>query len=741
MSLSKKSKEYAIATPASRLPAPSGADPTYFLPKVEPNRLLGIVLRRGWIVIVMAMLGAVALYAFASKLPKTYRATGSVYVSSQAPVVLDIQAVAPEETRDLEQMRSVEQGMSASTLLMRVIEVNKLAEDPAFAPQGASEQTLLEKFSKRVQIGLRRGTRLIDLQVEDTDPARAKRLVESLVEEYEKWTNERQKTINQLANEGLAREEERLRARMEESAKKLQEFRQSHPVPGLEGTESGSPVRDALGTLSSQLTEATANRLRLESEFEAFSKFDSANPEALAGLESSERGTEVLAQIKAIQQKEAEFGRVKERYLHKHPVYKEVANEIQLMKANLAETVRAAGQSLEQRYSVAKENELKLSSEVAAARGNAVDVEGIREQFRSMTRDAEGDRTLHDSVALRLRETGLAASVPASVLRWEGSPMTPEKSSHGRQKLVFAAVGSFLGFFGGLVLLAGLELGDRKVRGPAAAARATGAPLLARLPQMSHSGDGMILLSDPSSAGAEAFRRLRAILAPPPDSATARTVLFASAKAGEGKSFCALNYATSLAMQGHRTLLLDADLRRPGLSRQHLAGVAEDSGLGGYLAGKIDPAEACFTTSLPNLYLLSSGPMRGDAAELLAGTRFPSLLEDAYRWFDRVVIDSSPVLNVSDMLAITRYADRTCLVVRDHGSDRRELKRAADLVRSAGGTLVGFIWNESVESSAGPFSADPGVPVNRPELSGSSTVGVRSAHSEDDGFAIVPTFA
>ena len=108
------------------------------------------------------------------------------------------------------------------------------------------------------------------------------------------------------------------------------------------------------------------------------------------------------------------------------------------------------------------------------------------------------------------------------------------------------------------------------MRDSAAAARATRAPLLAKLPQIEFSGDGMVLLSDPSSAGAEAFRRLRAILAPPPGG-TARTVLFASARAGEGKSFCALNYASSLAMQGHRTLLLDADLRRPGLSRQHLA--------------------------------------------------------------------------------------------------------------------------------------------------------------------------
>jgi capsular exopolysaccharide synthesis family protein len=732
-------KDYAIAPGASRLPAPAGAEPTVFLPKVEPGRLLGVIFRRGWIVLLLAVLGAAALYAFASRLPKIYRATGSVYVSSQAPLVLDIRAVAPEETRDLEQMRSVEQGLGASTLLMRVIDANRLAEDPAFAPPGASPQVLLETLSRRVNIELRRGTRIIDLVVEDTDPARAKQLVESLVTEYEKWTSERQTAITLQASEGLAREEMRLRERMDASARRIQEFREAHPVPGLEGSESGSPVRDALATLSTQLTEATAARLRLESEFEIYAKFDPAKPEALAGLASSERGTEVLAQVKAIQQKEADFARIKERYMFKHPVYKEIDNEITLMKANLAETVRAAGQSLEQRYRVAKENELKLSNEVEQARGNAVEVEGIRQEFRKITREAEADRTLHDSVALRLRETTLAASVPASVLRWEDSPLQPEKP-HGPRKIVFAAVGGFLGFLGGLALLVGIELSDSKVRGPAAAARATAAPLLATLPQVEHAGDGTLLTADPTSAGAEAFRHLRAVLAPPPGSSTARTVLFASARAGEGKSFCALNYATSLAMQGHRTLLLDADLRRPGLSSQHVAGAAEDSGLGGYLAGKIDPAEACFSTALPNLYMLSSGPIREDAAELLAGTRFPALLEDAYRWFDRVVIDSSPVLAVSDLLAIARYADRTCLVVRDGGSDCRELKRAAELIRSAGGNLVGFIWNESPAHGMNPASPGPGVPVNRAGISSSDPVGPSSAPLPQR-CEVVPRFA
>jgi polysaccharide biosynthesis transport protein len=706
---------------------------------MEPGRILAMLLRRSWMVALPVLLGAAALHWFAGTLPKKYTATGSVYVGSQAPVVLDIRAVAPEETRDLEQMRSVEQGMSASTLLMRVVRANGLDKDPSFAPAGGGEQALAATMAGRVSIALRRGTRIIDIAVEDTDPERARKLVESLVAEYEKWTTERQQAITLQANEGLAREEERLRERMEESGRKIQQFRETHPVPGLEGSDAGSPVRDALGTLTSQLTQATAERVRLEAEYEVYVKFDADKPEALAGIERTERGTEVLAQIRAIQQKEADFARVKERYLYKHPVYREVAKEISTLRSNLAETVKSAGQALEQRYRIAKDNETKLAAQVESARSLAVDAEGVREQFRAMSREADADRALHESVSKRLRETRLAASVPSSVLRWEDTPLTPELPS-GPRKLVFAAVGGFLGLLLGMVALVTAELSDRKVRDANAAIRATGTPLLATVPAIENPGDGMVLMTDPASAGAEAFRRLRVVLAPQPGGNTGRTVLFTSARAGEGKSFCALNHATALAMQGHRTLLLDADLRSAGISRDYVSGSTE-SGLGGYLAGRIEAANACYATSLPNLYVLASGPMRSDAAELLAGTRFPSLLEDAFRWFDRVVIDAPPVLSVSDALSISRYADRCCLVVREGSSDRRELRRAADLIRSSSGNLVGFVWNEVPRSVRGPSHPGPVLPANRPGLSAPLPVGAASAHPPASALTIIENFA
>src|SRR5690606_8624292 len=119
------------------------------------------------------------------------------------------------------------------------------------------------------------------------------------------------------------------------------------------------------------------------------------------------------------------------------------------------------------------------------------------------------------------------------------------------------------------------------------------------------------------------------------------------------------------------------------------------------LSGDAVPSEACFTTDSPNLYLLASGNARPDSADLLSGTRFAALLEDAYRWFDRVVIDTPALLASSDAASIVRYADRCCLVVSSKGNERAGLQRASEMVRSAGGSLVGFVWNEVPGKSSG----------------------------------------
>lgn len=703
-----RSDETALAAPGQG-PA---HDPTFYLPKVEPSRFIGSLLRRGWIIALFGLIFGAGAWVFFSKMPKTYMATGSVYVSAQAPQVLDIRAVASDESRDLEQLHSVEQDMSSTTVLLRVIEKHKLLGDPTFSEGAETEQQVLEILSGRVSVELVRGSRHLAIAVEDTDPERARDLVESIMSEYEKVSAERVEEITRLAGVGLAREEKRLREQMEESSLKIEEFRESRAVPGLDSATGGGYQSNDLSSLSAQLTQAKSERMRLEAEFEAFEKFDANDPDALAGLGRSDHSVEVLSLVRSLRDKEVEFESVKERYLHKHPTYKEAANEIAGTKTALDAAVQTAGEAVQKSYRIAVENQNKLENEVGLVRANAVGVEGVRADFAQLTREAEADRELHASVAKRLRETSLAAAVPASVLSWRELPLVPERP-HSPRKMLLVPLAAIGGMFFGLIAVIGLEIGDRRVRDTAAVSRVTGVPLLSRVPAL-NDADAMVLLTEPNSSAAESFRRLRSMLTPPTANDRLQTILFTSARSGEGKSLCAMNHAVSLAMQGYRTLLLDADMRKPGLSREHLMEGHSNRGLGDFLGGEAQAADACFRTTVPKLFLMSSGDLKDNASELLSGTRFPALLEDAYRWFDRIVIDAPAVLSASDAQAIARYADRTCLVVSEAGGDRRELRQTAELLRSTGANLVGFVWNEvSAQGRSGP---GPSITVSRNTL-------------------------
>lgn len=736
MAAPPKSDSLVPAGPARKAEL-ARVEPTLYLPKVEPGRLLGILQRRGWLMLAGAGLAIAGVWIYLQTAPKFYESVGSVEVSSQAPDVLNIQGLPPEDSRDLEQLRTIERNMASSALLLRVVRANGLTAAADFAPAGSTEQEAVALLAKRTRVELDRGTRVVVIRVEDTDPARAKSLVESLVAGYDHWIKERREGLARQAGEGLAREEARLRVEKEQAAARLQEFRAAHPVLDLGGEDRADG--DSLGVMEAELTRSKSERLRLEAEYESFKKFNPADPGAISTIHGGTHAEQVLAQVGSLQAKELEFSKVKERYLHKHPVYKEIAREVESLKADLAETVRASGQALEKSYHVALENEAKLQAEVDDARRLLVGVEGLRARFQALVREADTARELHEKVDVRLRESALAGAVAASALAWAEPPLIPEKAVRPSKKVLLPLAG-LAGMMAGMLMMVSLEAGDRRVFDSAAAARAIGAPLLAKLPEFEPGRErDMVLVSAPDSPSAEAFRRLRALLLPPASKPGARTILFASAMPGEGRSLCALNYAASLALQGQRTLLLDADLRRPGLSRQHLKG--EFRGLGDYLAGDPDSSKACFPTALPNLFLLSSGQLRNDAAELLSGTRFPVLLEDAHRWFDAIVIDSPPVLSVSDALAIARYVDGTCLVVRRDASDRRQLQKAAELIRSAGGNLVGFVWNELPVGAKPAAAPEPVVPVSHPALDGSSDEAGPSAASVagGDGPRIDPT--
>jgi capsular exopolysaccharide synthesis family protein len=222
----------------------------------------------------------------------------------------------------------------------------------------------------------------------------------------------------------------------------------------------------------------------------------------------------------------------------------------------------------------------------------------------------------------------------------------------------------------------------------------------------------------PEGPAAEAFRNLRASLALLGPESERRVFLFTSAVPSEGKSFSSANYSLALAQQGHRVLLIDGDLRRPSLHKIFLGPSYEstgqdEAGIVDYLVGSTDLESAVHAVSAGRLegtglagersrivaatagqlFVMTGGRRAPNPAELLSGPSFAKLVTEAAQSFDRVVIDSAPILAVSDTLLMTPLVQTVCVVVRSNKTPRNAVQRALGMLSGAGGRPAGIILN------------------------------------------------
>jgi Mrp family chromosome partitioning ATPase len=280
---------------------------------------------------------------------------------------------------------------------------------------------------------------------------------------------------------------------------------------------------------------------------------------------------------------------------------------------------------------------------------------------------------------------------------------------------------------------------DRSVKTVDQAENTFGLPALAAIPEISRNeatspeqnpdappgtSSYRLVAEAPEGPAAEGFRNLRASLSLLGPEDERKIFLFTSALPNEGKSFTSANYSLSLAQQGHRVLLIDGDLRRPSLHKifrqfgtegNNAAGTeGQEYGIVDYLIGDValvdairvvsardvdiigtsDPTSTSTVTATGGqLSVLAGGRRAPNPAELLSGHSFAALVAEASKGFDRVVIDSAPVLAVSDTLLMTPYVQTVCMVVRASRTARNAVQRAIVLLAGTGSRPAGVILN------------------------------------------------
>jgi len=615
------------------------------------------------------------------------------------------------------------------------------------------EEALGRAIKGMVTPVIRRGTRLIDVYVTNRDPAMAQRLPEAIGREYIRNSIERRASFNQDALRYLLEEEERLKVNLQKSEAAVAEYKAKTPdalqlgggtvATGSQtgsgagaGGARGGVVEDKLQELNTKLTAAKADQIRLEGELQQIEQAGE-NIDALLAVPSISSSGLVNESRQSVTQVEAEIATLALRYKEKHPRMMAARAALAEAKEKLRQAVMAQPEILRNSIEAIKATEASLQGVLQDQQGVAVALNRAAIGYQELARQAETDRALYESVLRQIKETSLTKDLKMNAVSViEHSPLPNSPISPNSTKAI--ALGLLGGLAAGLAFVLGADMLDRSIKTVDQAEATLGLPVFAAVPETTDEGavtrskrrsrsfgssNYRVVVDVPESPAAEAFRNLRASLSLLGPEVERKVSLFTSALPSEGKSFTSANYSLALAQQGYRVLLIDGDLRRPTLHRIFRFPEAmkknnfdEDSGAGvmDCLVGKADLTSA--VRSIPageidivsddvavtgkiqtmmggQLSVLAGGRRAPNPAEILAGSSFGKLVAEAARLFDRVVIDSAPVLAVSDTLLMMPYVQTVCFVLQAAKTPRQVVRRAISLLAKSGIRPAGLVLN------------------------------------------------
>ncbi|MEE9603048.1 MAG: polysaccharide biosynthesis tyrosine autokinase, partial [Thermoguttaceae bacterium] len=353
-------------------------------------------------------------------------------------------------------------------------------------------------------------------------------------------------------------------------------------------------------------------------------------------------------------------------------------------------------QMVQQRLDEAVQLEASLGVTLKDARAKAVALNGQLTKLESLEHDRQWLLNLRDALADRIANIELAHDGQEIRTALIGEPkvcQAPVCPSLSYVSLITMALSLALG----LALVYVLDILDDRFRSVEELQGQLGLPVLAMVRQMNTTnGTGPAALqvcTAPTSAESEAFRTLRTALELA--DAEARRIVISSAQSGDGKTTVLANLAASYAQAGKKALLIDGDLRRPGMTT--MMGMRGMDGLSGVIRGKGDVAEAAKAairaSGVAGMDILSSGPRSARPAELLANPRFSELLSWAETVYEQIFIDSPPLLATSDTAVIGRLVDGVILVVQPDKNRRRLVMRTIETLTTLNIPLLGVVAN------------------------------------------------
>ena len=574
------------------------------------------------------------------------------------------------------------------------------------------------------------GTRLVKISFSTPSPELSALLANAHAEAYGSQGMELRAKANQTAQQFLERKLVELRDRVEKSEAALNTYRHDKGIVEFSTEGKNEILLKRLEDLNNALTQAETARISLESQADLISTGDYYS---LPGVVSSPMVQAFKPQLATL---EAQYASMSSRYTLAYPPLVALKAKLDDTRARLNETVAEIVGSVKLEYRAASAREKQLEQEVAQEKARALALNDASLKDGILARDVDTNRQLYESVLKRMKEMGVAAEVRASNVSLVDRAITPVYPSSPRKGLALL-LSAMLGLSGAIGTAFFIEYLDDTLKTPEEVERYLRLPTLAFVPDMrgfqngNHraqleggaaqlESSGLPAESHESlpveasgrdgtrqrwglAMAREAYRTIRSQVLLSRAGASPKMLLITSAVAEEGKSVTAVNTAITFAHKGRRVILIDADLRK---ARCHeLLGCAGRLGLSEMLTNQATLDDVIIATRVTNLFFVSAGAVPPDPPELLGSARMGEILNELGTRYDHIIVDSAPVMPVSDSIVLSKHVDGV-IVIAGRATSRQLVKRACLRLSDAGAKLLGVVLNQisAYHASYYPYS-------------------------------------
>jgi succinoglycan biosynthesis transport protein ExoP len=711
--------------PATTGSPSSDGTPWLDLVKGHENELrhaLAVIRRRKGVIFATMVLVTFGTLLIVLQLTPLYTASALIMLNTRSANVINVASVVAGLPPDVNVIKSEIDVLESRALAARVIADLGLAADPEFAPpppgtglfavlnplswipkewqriligtaaQPTAAQTAaigqartVDNFLRHLKIANDLRSFSVTVSFESRDPDKAARIANALAERYINNQLQLKLDATKRANAWLTDRLGELRDKLRQSEQKVQDFKAQSK---LTETTGQTLARQQLGELNTQLVLVRVERARLES--------DLAQLRALEAGGGLDHAPALLASPIVLRLREQEADLLRRQV----ELPANQRDQIAATDAALAATRTAIAiegkriiAATDSQLAAAGQREATLAGYIETLRGEVVEQSGAQLRLADLQRDADADRALLETFLTRSKETAgqNAFEEPdARIISPADLPVRPSSPHVGPAVAVALAASIFLGIFIAF-LVESLQSGFRF---PEEIERLTGATVLRVIPTLPADIEARMkphdfVLREPASAYAEALQAVRTGLRFATAGGAPRVVLLTSGTAGEAKSTLALSLARLAARAGQRTVLIDADMRRPSIAT--LMKLRPAKGLEDLLSGEATLNDVIVKDEATGLEIIPSRAGASQPQDLLSGPRMSGLIHGLRQAHDLVIIDSPPVTFVSDAVIMSSLVDFTLYLIRWESTPREVAQAGILQLRRSGAGALGVV--------------------------------------------------